>query len=99
MSSSKEGELSLGSLNQTRPVRSHTYIRPLFSNATPTASLHGPEIGLSVNPGGTVAAERLLPRIRPDTTSTKHAIAVARLIRETRASSPPLRWRAQITRR
>src|ERR1700733_13221875 len=58
MSSSSEGPLSLGSLNQTRPVRSQTYMRPLFSNAIPTASVHGPDTLLSVNPAGTFAPER-----------------------------------------
>src|SRR5207247_11238753 len=99
MSSIREGPLSLGSLNQIRPVRSHTYIRPLLSKAIPTASLHGPEMALSVNPGGTVDAERLPSRIRPHAAVTNQTIAVARLIRKMQALPTSLRWLAQITTR
>src|SRR5262245_55175088 len=58
MSNNSKGELSLGSLIQTLPVRSHTHIRPLVSKVTPTASSHGPVTGVSLNPAGTVAALR-----------------------------------------
>src|SRR5688572_16887814 len=48
-------------LKPDAPTRSQTYMRPLFSKVTPTAWFHplaaGPAITVSVNPGGTVAAE------------------------------------------
>src|SRR4029077_18047646 len=99
MLSSREGDGSPGSLNHSLPVRSHTYRRPLFSKVIPTASGHGPERTVSVNPGGTVAAERLPSTIRPHAAATNHAIAATRLIRGMQASTPSLRRLAQIARR
>src|SRR3974377_2202956 len=78
MSSMRVGELSVGSSNQSRPVRSHTYIRPLFSKVMPTASPHGPEIAVSVNPGGTVDAETLFAVARLTLAKKKQAIAMLR---------------------
>src|SRR6478672_721474 len=74
-------------------------MRPLFSKATPTALDHGPEMMVSVNPGSTVAAERLPSTIRPNAAAANHAIAATRLIRGMQASTPSLRRLAQIARR
>src|SRR5215471_21554359 len=98
MSRSREGEGSLGSLNHSLPVRSHTYMRPVLSKVIPTASGHGPEIMVSVNPGGTVAAKRLPPEIIPHAAATNHMIAASRLIRRIQPAAHPMRWVAQITR-
>src|SRR5436190_1922544 len=98
MSSKREGA-SLGSLNHTRPVRSHTYILPLLSKVSPTASVHGPETLLSVKPGGTVDAATLPATIGPVAVATKHVIATARLIRARQTSTGRLRWLAGMTRR
>src|SRR5262249_18705541 len=98
MSRSREGEGSPGSLNHSLPVRSHTYMRPVVSKVIPTASGHGPEIMVSVNPGGTVAAKRLPPQIIPHAATTNHVIAVSRLIRRIQPAANPMREVAQITR-
>src|SRR3954471_18042324 len=62
MFSMSEKVESAGSLKYTRPARSQTYILPLLSKVTPTAPFQGPPdgpaMGVSVKPGGTVAAER-----------------------------------------
>src|SRR6267143_4604624 len=93
MSSSREKEASPGSLNHTLPVRSHTYMRPLFSKAVPTASVHGPATAVSVNPGGTVAAES---SDRPTTnrqpaTIPNHGISAARFTHPTWSRLPTRR--------
>jgi hypothetical protein len=73
-------------------------MRPVFSKVIPTASGHGPEIMLSVNPGGTVAAKRLPPEIIPHAAATNHVIAASRLIRRMQPAAHPMRQVAQITR-
>jgi len=61
----------------------------------------GVDEGLWVGVGrdlGAGAAERLPSPIRPHAAAAKHAIAMSRLIRPMRASTPPIRGVAQITR-
>src|SRR6202171_5040753 len=86
MSRSREKEESLGSLNQTRPSRSQTNIRPVASKVTPTAELQppakGPGMSVSVNPGGTSAAESSYLPIptRQHATIHNHFIAAVNLV-------------------
>ena len=60
--------------------------------------LDGPEITVSVNPGGTVTAKRLPPEIKPHAI-VSHAIALSRLIRGMRPPAHQMRSLAQITTR
>jgi hypothetical protein len=57
-------------------------MRPLLSKAFPTALIHGPEITVSLNPAGTLAGKRFLPKRRPHATTAKPAMALSRLIPE-----------------
>ena len=55
--------------------------RPLLSNALD----HGPGITVSLNPAGTPAGKRFLPKRRPHASPAKPAMALSRLIPEIKA--------------
>src|ERR1043166_8743330 len=87
MSSNKLNAASPGSWNHTRPARSHTYRRPLFSKLSPTASFQipskGPGMTVSVKPAGSVAAKSSPKPAdhRQNTAMTiNHAIAVGQIV-------------------
>ena len=66
-------------------------MRPLLSKAVPTALVHGPEITVSLNPAGTLAGERFLPKRRPHASTAKPAMALSRLIPEIKPGRSCLR--------
>jgi hypothetical protein len=73
-------------------------MRPLLSKALPTALIHGPEITVSLNPAGTLAGKRFLPKRRPHASTAKPAMARSRLIPENKAWTLILEGLVHITR-
>src|SRR5205823_1717762 len=102
MLSRSVGEVSAESWNQTRPVRSQTYIRPLLSKVIPTASPHGPEMVVSVKPAGTVDASTFPTKIRQLAAATTQLVR-ALLIRQSiesltrRRRLPPTTIRGKVS--
>lgn len=73
-------------------------MRPLLSKALPTALIHGPEITVSLNPAGTLAGKRFLPKRRPHASTAEPAMALTRLIPRNKGLALALEWFVHITR-
>jgi len=71
---------------------------PLLCKTLPTALGHGPQITVSLNPAGTLAEKRFLPKRRPHASTAKPAMARSRLIPEIKAGRSCLRGSVHITR-
>ena len=73
-------------------------MRPLLSQVILTGLVHGPEITVSVNAGGTVTGRRLPPKRRPHASTAEPAMALSRLIPRNKGLALALEGLVHITR-